>query len=142
MNQSFNLSSLSTAFQNQWSDAIASAPNSVQTLCVPRLRRRHNVGQVVGLSWTQRRRSNVSLTGGIELWSSRGVIVAGARADARMYGIKRGHLLEAHFSQIIRATRVRQLRKRDGRFDICATLRVENPVLVARGAIGAKVEPF
>jgi hypothetical protein len=59
-----------------------------------------------------------------------------------MYGIKRGHLLEAHFSQIIRATRVRQLRKRHGRFDICAALRVENPVLVACGAIGAKVEPF
>ena len=34
------------------------------------------------------------------------------------------------------------MRKRDGRFDIWAALRVENPVLVARGAIGAKVEPF
>jgi hypothetical protein len=59
-----------------------------------------------------------------------------------MYGIKRGHPLEAHFSRIIRATRVRQLRKRHGRFDICAALKVENPILVACGAIGANLEPF
>ena len=70
------------------------------------------------------------------------MIVAGARAGARRYGIKRGNLLKAHFSQIFRASRVRQLRKRHGRFDICAALRVENLVLVACGAIDAKVEPF
>jgi hypothetical protein len=51
-------------------------------------------------------------------------------------------VFKAHLSQIFWASRVRQLRKRDGRFDICAALRVENPVLVAHGHSTAKWNRF
>jgi hypothetical protein len=81
------------------------------------------------------------LTGGVALWGSRAA--CSSRALALVPGCTASSAgTKAHFSEIFRASRVRQLRKRDRRFDICATLRVENPVLVARGAIGAKVEPF
>ena len=81
------------------------------------------------------------LTGGVALWGSRAA--CSSRALALVPGCTASSAgTKAHFSEIFRGSRLRQLRKRDGRFDICAALRAENPVVVAREAIGGKMEPF